>query len=324
MNTFQYYNDNYTFGFDNLIRFVDICKGSGVEYYEICHLFSQWGCKYAPKIMAEENGEYKRIFGWETDASSPEYVTFLKQLLSSLRECLIKLEIEDKCLYHVSDEPSYDQRLEYKHGRDLIAEVLGDVPVIDAMSDYGLYSEGYVTTPVPSIDSIQPFIEGGVKNLWGYYCCGQTHDVSNRFFSMPSSRNRIIGLQLYKFDLEGFLQWGYNFYYSQQSLEKINPFLVTDGRLAYPSGDAFSVYPGVDGPIESLRLVVFYEGISDLRACRLLEKLKGRQYVISLIEEEAGAPLTFTQYPKGQNFILSLREKINHEIELAMMSETHE
>ena len=92
-------------------------------------------------------------------------------------------------------------------------------------------------------------------------------------------------MQLYKFDIHGFLQWGYNFWYSQYSKYPIDPFKVTDAARAFPSGDPFSVYPGEDGPIVSLRLQVFYEALQDLRALKLLESHIGREKVIELLRK---------------------------------------
>ena len=58
-----------------------------------------------------------------------------------------------------------------------------------------------------------------LKNGWVYYCCGQGYKVSNRFIAMPAWRNRILGVQLYKYKMEVFLHWGYNFSYSSTWLK---------------------------------------------------------------------------------------------------------
>ena len=71
------------------------------------------------------------------------------------------------------------------------------------------------------------FLDHGVEHLWTYYCCGQGEDVSNRFMAMPSARNRIRGAQLFKYHIEGFLQWGYNFWYSMLSKRPIDPYAET-------------------------------------------------------------------------------------------------
>ncbi|MDF2715751.1 MAG: hypothetical protein K0R28_2676, partial [Paenibacillus sp.] len=37
----------YRFGFDKLKRWVDMCNRNGVRYFEMSHLFTQWGAKHA-------------------------------------------------------------------------------------------------------------------------------------------------------------------------------------------------------------------------------------------------------------------------------------
>ncbi len=134
-------------------------------------------------------------------------------------------------------------------------------------------------------------------------------------FSQPSQRNRVLGVLLYKYDAVGFLQWGHNFWYSQYSKHPIDPYKVTDAGKAFPSGDAFVVYPGKDGqPLNSLRHEVFHDAFQDLRALRLLESLKGRDFVLNLIEEGLDVPLSFTCYPHEQEWLLNLRKKINYNI----------
>ena len=64
---------SYRFGFEKLDRWIDLCHSVGIKYFEIAHLFTQWGAFKCPKVMATVDGEYKRIFGWETDAKGEEY-----------------------------------------------------------------------------------------------------------------------------------------------------------------------------------------------------------------------------------------------------------
>nr|WP_330387739.1 DUF4091 domain-containing protein [Lacrimispora sphenoides] len=123
---------------------------------------------------------------------------------------------------------------------------------------------------------MEPFLDHKVPHLWSYYCTAQCVDVANRFMAMPSARNRVYGLQVYKYGIEGILHWGFNFYNSAFSLRHLNSYEVTDCDGSFPSGDAFLVYPGPDGvPEESIRLMVLYEAIQDHRALKLLE-----QYIV--------------------------------------------
>ncbi len=304
---------HYSFSFEKLGRFLEIGRQAGIEYFEISHLYTQWGAAHAPKIMVTRaDGEYRRKFGWDTDAFSEEYRTFLRAFLSELVPYLKGQGVADRCYFHISDEPSRDYMENYRRAREAVEDLLADFPIIDALSDYEFYQEGLVKKPIPSNDHITPFLENHVPNLWTYYCCGQNEKVGNRFLAMPSYRNRILGCQLYKYDIEGFLQWGFNFWFSHHSGHLIDPFTVTDGENTWPAGDPFTVYPGEDGPILSQRIYVFLEALQDLRAFQLLESYTSKEYVMELIEQEG--ELTFFDYPRNNAYLLSLREMVNEEI----------
>lgn len=303
--------DKYTFDFSLLERWIQMCQRCGVEYFEIAHLFTQWGAKHAPKIMGYEQGTYKQLFGWETDATGEEYQGFLQQFFMHLLPVIEKYKLQDYCYFHISDEPRQEHLENYKAAVANVEEVLEGYPIIDALSNYDFYKNKIVKRPIPANNHIEPFLENKVPHLWTYYCCSQYKEVSNRFFAMPSARNRIIGVQLYKYNIVGFLHWGYNFWNAQFSAFSINPFQVTDCDRAFPSGDPFLVYPGKNGPIPSIRLLVFHEALQDLRAMQYLETLKGKEFVIQLIEEGLSEEITFKQYPKETQYLLKLREKIN-------------
>ena len=73
------------------------------------------------------------------------------------------------------------------------------------------------------------------------------------------------------------------------------------------------VYPGEDGPINSLRMELIRQAFQDHRALKLLEELKGRDYALRVLEESI-PPITFTQYPKTDAWLLNVRERINRAI----------
>ncbi|MBR6524933.1 MAG: DUF4091 domain-containing protein [Clostridia bacterium] len=308
-------NGVYSFNMDLVHRWIKMCKRCGVKYYEVAHLFTQWGCQHAPKVMAKVDGEAKRIFGWDTDAAGEEYKQFLHAYIPALKEVFAEEGILENVFWHISDEPSEQHLENYKKARAQVDEVLQGCSIMDALSEYEFYEQGLVPMPVPANDCIEPFLEHQVPGLWTYYCCGQVNKVSNMFIAFPSYRNRILGCQLFKFNIRGFLQWGFNFYNSQYSDYPINPYATTDADGWVPAGDPFQVYPGKDGkPEESIRLAVTTQALQDLRAMRMLEKLTSHEYVVSIMDEMAMEPVTFSQYPRNNMYLLTLREKINKEI----------
>ena len=304
--------NEYSFGFDKLGRWFETALRSGIKYFELSHLFTQWGARHAPKIV-DVNG--KHLFGWKTAAGGREYVSFLEQFSVALNSYLESNGMKEKCWVHVSDEPNDMQVRPYGKASRLISRLFPDYKTLDALSDFKFYKKGLVKTPVPALNHADKFY-GKVPNLWVYYCCGQYEGTSNRFMAMPSYRNRVLGLQLYKFGCKGFLQWGYNFWYSQHSKRRINPFEETDAGEAFPSGDAFVVYPGENGqPLISLRYKVFYDAFQDLSALKLLESKIGYDETLKLIENRTGEPLGFTNYERGIEAMLSKREAVNMAIE---------
>lgn len=307
--------DRYRFGFDKLKRWVELCNRCGASHFEFSHLFTQWEAKHAPKIVATVDGEEKRIFGWETDATGAEYRAFLDQFLPELNRFIREHGLEKRSIFHVSDEPEPQDFEAYRQAKEIIARHLDGYPIMDALSDYRFYETGLVDRPIPSSDHIGPFLENGVPRLWTYYCNAQQRKVANRMFSMPSRRGRVIGLQLYKFGLEGFAHWGYNFWYTRYSTQPVDPYRVTDAGMGFPSGDSHLVYPGEDGhPVGSIRLETLREAMQDLRALQLYESIAGKEAAVALLEEGLKQPITFEDYPRSDEWLLSFRERLNRRL----------
>lgn len=303
--------EGYRFDFSEAERFVKTARRCGITHFEMSHLFTQWGAEHAPKIVAKTPNGTEKIFGWDTDAAGPEYAAFLRGFLPELLHFLKEQGIEDVTYFHVSDEPPLDSLENYRRAKEILEEFISGYHQIDALSSLEFFSTGLVPTPVPGTNDYHLFEDKAVKERWTYYCCAQYKGVSNRFIAMPSPRNRILGIQLYLYRIQGFLHWGYNFWYSRYSLYPINPFIVTDAGGGFQAGDAFVVYPGEEGPLSSLRLEVFYDAFQDMRALTALEGKIGREAVVSLLQEGLDSPITWTEYPTDAAWLLKKREKIN-------------
>ena len=123
-------------------------------------------------------------------------------------------------------------------------------------------------------------------------------------------------MQLFRFQIEGFLHWGFNFWFNRLSQKLINPFVCTDAEDAFPSGDAFLVYPGPDGhPLASIHQMVFADGLQDLRALQLLSSLSDFKETAAFIDEFFGSDFNFSNYPHDAQLLLSVREAVNRKIE---------
>ena len=311
-------NNVYSFDFEKLKRWIDICRKHGINKFEISHLFTQWGTGKTPKIIAETENGIEKIFGWHMEATSCEYKEFLERFLPELIKFLKNEDVYENTFFHVSDEPDYKRDREiYEKEHALVSAFVEKDKIMDAMSHYEFCRDGLAKTPVVVNYTVDDFLKNGIDVNWTYYCCMPANGgYCNRFISMPSGRNRILGFQMFKYGINGFLHWGYNFYYSQLSKREINPFMTTETGGAFPAGDAFLVYPGEDGPLESLRSVVFYEANQDNRACKILESYIGKNAVEEILDRQTA--LTMSNYPRTNSGVLRIRDEINKKLKEAL------
>lgn len=308
-------NGEYFFDFSNFIKYIRLAQKCGFEYFEHSHLFTQWGAAHAPKIMATVDGRKKRIFGWETDACSDEYRGFLSAYLGAVKVVVAELGLTDKFYYHISDEPHREDLEAYEGAR---AGIIGEIPsehIIDAISDVFFVERKLVENPIPAVNELADF-KGKVSMPWAYYTgLLPAGGYSNRLISMPSSRNRILGIQLYYYGIKGFLHWGYNFYYNSKSDTYCNPFITTDANRDFVSGTSYMVYPYKNGAIPSVRQKIFEEGISDYRAMMTLEGIIGREACMAFIDESfENFSFKTCMEPEDTTTLFEFRQRLNERI----------
>lgn len=304
----------YIFDFSLMRRYIQICRECGIEKFEHNHLFTQWGAKHAPKVMASVDGKYKRIFGWDTDSTSEEYAIFLKSYLKELKLFIKEMNLEKNIMFHISDEPGIKYISFYENAQKIVGDEIKEYMCGDALSHFDYYKKGYTKTPIVIANSTEmdEFVKN-CDNYWVYYTGAQlTEGCSNRIIPTTSARNRVIGLQMYVGGAKGFLHWGYNYYYGVLSHGLFNPMINPCGynQLA---GTSYVVYPDIRGyAIPSLRMKVLYEGFNDYRALQRLETMIGRKGVLEFIEETMGK-VNYNFCPTNQE-LFEFRQKLNNEI----------
>lgn len=270
---------SFTFGYERAFAFLDEAKRHGIRRFEISHLFTQWGAEHAPKVVTSDG---RRIFGWDTESESAEYLDFLRRMLSAFTDELKKRGYDENTVFfHLSDEPNQNHLSRYLALKKAIKPALGLYKTCDALSNVEFASEGAVDHPICALEHVKDFQERGIEDYGVYYCSAQTFShMSNRLLSMPLQRTRIIGCQLYLSGAKDLLHWGYNFYNSAFSKRAIDPYLINDADGNFPSGDSFIVYPKKNGGVyDSLRHEAMCQAFNDYRLLCLLEEKLGREEV---------------------------------------------
>ena len=304
----------YSFDFSKLERFMDVAMKNGMEYFEHSHFFTQWGAENAPKVMATVDGKYRRIFGWDTVAYGKKYTTFLQAYIKALLAFLKERGLDKNFIYHISDEPRPQHHDSYRRARAALGDLLDGYTVCDALSHYEYYEDGTVTTPIVVTYCLDDFY-GKAKHLWGYYTGGRAfRGMPNRKLNTTGVRNRMFGVQMYMYELEGFLHWGYNYWYGILSQSIMDPRTDPGVFSGGCPGSASLVYPAANGDcLQSIRQKVFYEAINDMRALLALEKRIGKRKTRTFVTDFFGK-VDFEHVLGTADELLAFREALNAEI----------
>jgi len=299
--------DAYAFDWSDVKRYIALAKQCGVIHFEWAHLFTQWGAKYAIRIYEQQGQDEQLLWPPETPATSDTYRRFLAQYLPELQRFATQEGTLANSFFHVSDEPHGDHLPQYLADRALLRELAPWMLVMDALSDLSFARARAIDMPVPSIETALDFYREGIPS-WCYYCCGPRGLFLNRLLDTPLAKIAMHGLLFYRWPFQGFLHWGYNYWYESQTRHLIDPYTVLDGlrwERGWAYGDPFVVYPGPDGPVDSLRWEVFAESLQDYQLLQMLG--------VAREDKRLAALTSFEAFPKAASWRRQLRAALLQE-----------
>lgn len=102
------------------------------------------------------------------------------------------------------------------------------------------------------------------KEIW-MYVSGPGGDYPNLAIDFPAMDPRILPWMCWKYKFKGFLYWAVNF-------TRVNPFEDAMNTDWQQNGNGLLFYPGEDGPVPSLRLEIFRDGMEDYEYLYILSK----------------------------------------------------
>jgi len=298
-------HDIYLFDWQDVKKYIDVARRCGIEKFEWCHLFSQWGARQAIRIYEDQGRDDRLLWPPETTATSETYRTFLAQFLPELHRFVSEEGLLNCSFFHVSDEPNGQEDLErYREARRMLRALAPWMRVMDALSEIEFAQQGLTDMPIPTISTALDFVAAGIPS-WCYYCCGPRGKYLNRLLDTPLAKIAMHGLLFYRWPLQGFLHWGYNYWYKSQTRDLVDPFAVQDGlawQRGWAYGDPFVVYPGPSGPLDSIRWEVFGESLQDYALLQTLAVDRESQ-LLSPIR-------SFADFPKIAGWRQGLRSRI--------------
>jgi len=259
--------DRYEFDFSDVRRWIRLAVRNGADYVEWTHFFTPapTSGKYPQHIFERGEKIGKLLWPPEISALSDTYRKILEQFQPQFKHVLEEEKVLARSLFHCADEPDGDEQMaDYRKARSLLRELAPWIKVIDAMSDPRFATEKLTDMPVPSIVTAPLFTQANCP-AWTYFCCGPRGRFLQRLHDTPLPKLRMAGWLFYKHGAKGFLHWGHNYWFVFCTSTIANPFQdpAVGAWPGLPHGDPFVVYPGENGPIDSIRWEVFAESLQD-------------------------------------------------------------
>lgn len=258
-------NGKLKFDFARFDRAVQIFIDEGViGRIEGAHLGARindkWENQFEAHIYKIKNG---RIVRAAADPCGPQAYEFYSQFLPALAEHLRQKGWLDIYVQHIADEPIAENIRSYASIAQLVRKFAPQFKIIEACHTKEL--TGLINIWVPQLDflDLKDHFEyykqrqALGEEVWFYTCMRPQGEYANRFIEQPLWKTRILHWINYHYGLTGYLHWGYNCWND-------NPFKETAVKPAdLPGGDAWIVYPGIDGPLDSIRFEAMRDGIAD-------------------------------------------------------------
>jgi len=296
--------EGYGFDFADVKRWVGLARASGIANIEWTHFFSQWGVRNALRVYEGQGRDEKLLWAPETGATSETYRSFLAQFLPAFRRFLDAEGLLARSFFHVSDEPHGPEHLRnYQAARALLKELAPWMRTMDALSEIEYGRDRVTDMPIPSIGVTKQYWREDIES-WTYFCCGPRGRFVNRLLDTPLQKTRMLGWLFYRFRRLGFLHWGHNYWYRSQTRKLIDPYTVTDGE-AWPGwayGDTHVVYPGPDGPVDSIRWEVFAESLQDFALLQTADVDPDGELLSPLVD--------FDDFPRSDGWIDRARRSV--------------
>jgi hypothetical protein len=294
----------YEFDWSLVKRFTDMTKAIGFKRFEWSHLWIYWGVENPMRLYKKVGDEYVMLWDPKISGFSDTYLNFLKQFLPEFHRFLGKEGMLEASYFHLSDEPGGGQHLKnYRRARQILRELAPWMKVMDALSDIEYGKQGLTDIPIPMVSAAQGYIDAKIPH-WVYYCCSPHGPWLNRFLDTPLAKVRMSGWLFYRLGADGFLHWGFNYWHKMEREEAGDPFNDASNASwpGIPYGDPFVIYPGPDGPIDSIRWEVFAESLQDY-AILQSAGIKADDPILSDLK-------SYANFPKDQDWLRKALEKV--------------
>ncbi len=261
--------------FDNFDKTVNIFIEEGVVgRIEGGHIGTREGgwlsdfVVFVPVVEADTT--YFNKMPISADSARQFYSIFFPRLVDHLRE----KGWDDIYMQHLMDEPIPENIETYTEVARFVDKLAPDLKIVEACHSKDL--DNTVDIWVPQLDYAH-LDHGFYKEraasgdeIWFYTCLNPKGEYANRFIELPLIKTRILHWINYRYEIPGYLHWGFNFWRGDPYDETTS--IQLESGTILPGGDAWIVYPGEGKLNSSIRLEAMRDGIVDYELLKLLSE----------------------------------------------------
>lgn len=255
-----------TFDFSRFDRWVTIFQEEGViGRIEGGHIGGRVGGWESDFVVQTHRVHEGNVISENVAPDTPEADAFYAQFFPAL-----VAHLKDKgwlgiYMQHLADEPIEGNVDSYRAMAALAREYAPELPIMEACHTKEL--TGAMDVWVPQLNYWHRDHEhyrerqAAGDEVWMYTCVFPQGEYANRFLEQPLIKTRLLHWINFRYGATGYLHWGYNQWTPD------SPFTHTTrphgGPEYLPAGDPWIVYPGKEGPLDSIRFEAMRDGIVD-------------------------------------------------------------
>lgn len=231
-----------------------------------------WTSTFGYFIPIEKEGSKSNIelVEYKDERAERFYKKFFAELLAHLAE----KGWTEMYMQHIADEPIKSNSDVYISMSSFVKKLAPNLRIVDACHTKDL--DNQIDVWVPQLNYLHKDFDfyqaqqAKGKEVWYYTCVWPQGEYANRYIQQPLIKTRLLHWINYKYNINGYLHWGLNFWRGDNPL--IETAAIQPDGLVLPAGDAWVVYPYKNHLVPSIRLEAMRDGIVDYELLRLLEK----------------------------------------------------
>ena len=259
-------DDELTIDFSRFDRWVQVFTDAGViGLIEGGHIGGReggWESNFVVGIQEVKDG---KVAARSVAPNAPEADSFFAKFFPALVAHLEEKGWLAHYAQHLADEPIASNIESYRQMAALVHKYAPELRIIEACHTKDLVGDMNIWVPQlnylhDDFDHYQARQAAG-EEVWFYTCVYPQGEYANRFIEQPLIKTRLLHWINFRYGITGYLHWGYNHWTAD------SPFTHTTrphgGPPYLPAGDPWIVYPGKNGPLDSIRFEAMRDGIVD-------------------------------------------------------------